>query len=649
MRPWLPTLVFVALGGSCSGPVEVSHGGPVSEWPVYGGDASGTRFSPLDEIDRTNVDRLEVAWTYHTGDVSEGGSDSPARNRSSFQATPLVVDGVLYVVSAFSRVIALDPETGAELWTFNPHLDLSISYSETAARGLSTWLDSARAEGEPCRRSIYVADRGARLHAVDSNTGELCAEFGEGGRVDLSVGIEPYEPSDYGVTSPPVVLGGKIVVGSAIGDNQRVEESPGVVRAFDARSGELVWSWDPIPRNPAQAAELGWIPEQAARNGAGNAWSILSADEERDLVFVPTGSIAPDFYGGERLGDNRWSDSVVALRGETGELVWGFQTVHHDLWDYDLAAQPVLVDGPGGRPAVAMATKTGLVFLLDRETGEPVIPVEERPVPASDVEGEQASPTQPFPLKPPPLSAHSLAPEDAFGITPWDRRDCEEALKGLRYEGPFTPPSLQGTLIFPGNAGGTNWGSAAFDPARKLLYVNTSNVPHVVQLIPRNRMAEMREKYPGREISDQDGTPYGMMRYTLLSPLEIPCNPTPWGQLHAIDTETGNIVWQTNLGTIRDLAPIPLPLAWGTPNMGGPLATAGGLVFIGAAMDDYLRAFDAETGEELWKGRLPAGGQATPLTYRVREDGKQYVVIAAGGHAKMGTTLGDAVVAFALP
>lgn len=638
---------LLALLAACSQPTP--QGGPVSEWPHYGADGGGSRFSLLDEITPANVHRLEIAWTYHTGDVSDGGPDAPARNKSSFQATPLVVDGLMYVVSAFSRVIALDPETGAEKWVFDPHLDLGVQYSEIAARGVSTWRDPQKAVGAPCRRSIYVADRGARLHAVDALTGALCEEFGDGGRLNLAEGIEPYNPSDYGVTSPPAVLGGKLIVGSAIGDNQQVEEASGVVRAFDARTGALLWSWDPVPRDAEQAAAQGWRPEQSQRNGAGNAWSILSVDEERDPVFVPTGSVAPDFFGGERLGDNRWADSVVALRGETGELVWGFQTVHHDLWDYDVAAQPVLMDGPGGIPAVAVATKTGLVFLLNRETGEPLIPVEERPVPATDIPGEQPSPTQPFPVKPPPLSAHSLMPEDAFGLTPWDRGPCREVLEKLRYEGAFTPPSLQGTLIYPGNVGGANWGSASFDAGRGLLFVNTSNLPHVVQLIPREEMASMRKKHRGREISNQEGAPYGMMRYVPLSPLGMPCNPRPWGQIHAIDTATGDVRWQSTLGTIEDLAPIPLPLAWGTPNMGGPVSTASGLVFIAAAMDNYLRAFDSETGEELWKGRLPAGGQATPMTYRVRETGKQYVVIAAGGHGKMGTTLGDALVAFALP
>lgn len=367
---------------------------------------------------------------------------------------------------------------------------------------------------------------------------------------------------------------------------------------------------------------------------------------------MPTGSASPDFYGGERRGENLYADSVVALRAATGDLVWHFQTVHHNLWDYDVPAQPTLVSiWREGKaiPAVAQATKTGHLFLLHRETGEPLLPVEERPVPASDVAGEEAWPTQPFPIAPPPLVPQHLQPEDAWGLTFWDRGRCRERIRSLRSEGIFTPPSLRGTLIFPGNGGGTNWGSVAFDPERGLLLVNTSRVAHIVTLLPREGYDAVKEANPRVEISPQLGTPYGMRRDVLLSPLGIPCNPPPWGTLAAVELATGAVRWEVTLGTTRDLAPIPISRPWGTPNMGGPIVTAGGLVFIGAAMDDYLRAFDVETGEELWKGRLPAGGQATPMTYRVRKGARQHVLIAAGGHQRMGTRLGDAIVAFALP
>ncbi len=651
------SLLFLLLMAGCSPDPEIPVGGPTAEWPVYGNTPGGARYSPLTQIDQGNVGHLEVAWTYHTGDVSEGGPGAPARNRSSFQATPIVVDGTLYFPTAFSRVIALDPETGRERWSFDPELDLSARYGEIAARGVTSWLDPERSAGDECRQRIFLAHRGARLHALDAETGRPCPDFGTAGEVDLTLGVarvrDPdYHRPHYGVTSPPVTIGDLVVVGSAIGDNQWVEDASGVVRAYDARSGALRWVWDPIPREEGDPAWREWTPEARRKSGGANAWSILSVDPERDLVFVPTGSASPDFYGGERTGDNRWANSVVALRGSTGELVWGYQLVHHDLWDYDVPAQPTLVTlhrNGEAIPAVAQASKMGLVFVLHRETGEPLFPVEERPVPQSDVPGERTSPTQPFPTLPPPLVPHRFAPEDAWGLTPWDRGRCREIFQDLRYDGIFTPPSLQGTLLFPGGAGGTNWGSVAFEPSSGLLVLNTSSVPHSVRLIPQADLAETRRANPGKEVSPQAGAPYGMIRDVVISPLGVPCNPPPWGQLHAIDLSTGKIRWQVTLGTTRDLAPVPIPMGWGTPNMGGPIITATGLVFIGAAMDDYLRAFDLESGAELWKGRLPAGGQATPMTYRLGEDRRQYVVIAAGGHGKMGTRLGDALVAFALP
>ncbi len=624
-----------------------------ADWPVYGGDAGGTRHSPLAEITPANVSHLRVAWTFHTGDVSDGSNTQGWK--TAFEATPLVVDGTLYFPSPFGRVFALDPETGAQRWVHDTRLDRTGRYSESTSRGVATWLDPQRADGDPCRRRILYATLDARLFALDARTGEPCADFANGGFVDLRRGVGAERLGEYEVTSPPAVIGERVVVGSAIADNQRTDAPSGVVRAFDVRTGAQLWAFDPIPGDPQDPAAKTWEGDSARRTGAANAWSILSVDEARDLVFIPTGSPSPDYYGGERKGDDRYANSVVALRGSTGQVVWSFQVVHHDLWDYDVPAQPVLVtlerDGVDV-PAVVQATKMGLLFVLHRETGAPLFPVEERPVPASDVPGEQASPTQPFPLAPPPLVPQVLRPEDAVGLTPWDRGRCRDAIAKLRNEGLYTPPSLRGTLEFPGIAGGTNWGSVAFDADRSLLLVNTSRAAFQATLVPRDEFEAQRDRARGDrtvEFAPQVGTPYGMRRGPVLSPLGMPCNAPPWGALSAVDLSNGTIRWESTLGTPRDLAPVPVWFATGTPNLGGPLVTAGGLVFIGAAMDDYLRAFDTETGRELWKGRLPAGGQATPMTYRVREGGRQFVVIAAGGHGKMGTRLGDALVAFALP
>jgi quinoprotein glucose dehydrogenase len=621
------------------------------EWSAYGRDAGGSRYSPLAQINRDNVNQLKVAWEFHTGALQVKGQSA---HKSAFEATPLLVDGTLYLSTPFSRVIALDPTTGKERWSYEPKINLQQSYSEVTSRGVSTWVDAKLKSDAPNRRRIFIATLDARLIALDARTGEVCKEFGQDGQIDLTKDVRYTRGGDYQVTSPPAIIGDLIVVGSSMGDNRGVELERGVVRAYNARTGKLHWSWDPIPTSEKDPAYKTWKGEGAIRTGAANAWSVISADPERDLVFVPTSSPSPDFYGGERLGDNRYANSVVALRASTGKVVWQYQVVHHDLWDYDVAAQPMLINLKRDRrniPAVVVATKMGHIFILHRETGKPLFPVEERPVPKSTIPGEEISPTQPFPVLPRPIAPSKLTPDMAWGLTPADKDWCRERIKSLRSEGIFTPPSFEGTIMFPGNGGGVNWGGMAFDAQRNLMIAATNRLPFAVKLIPRDEFNRMRQagetnRFKG-EFGWQTGTPYVMYREPLRSPSGTPCNPPPWGALTAVDLTSGEIKWEVPLGQIPQVAMLPKSDEWGSINLGGGIVTAGGLVFIAAAMDTYLRGFDVETGKEIWKAPLPASAQATPMTYQV--NGKQYLVICAGGHGKLGTKMGDSVVAFALP
>jgi quinoprotein glucose dehydrogenase len=611
------------------------------EWTAYGRDAGGSRYSPLDGIHPGNVAGLRVAWIYRTGDLH------PDRGR--FQSTPLAVEDRLFVTSPLGRVSAVDPGSGRELWTYDPGIDLSGSYGDFANRGPTYWRGPEGGPGgPPCGSRIFVATIDARLIALDPGTGVPCAEFGVDGEVDLTEGLRnpPRWLGEYQVTSPPAVLGDRIVVGSAIADNQRVDAPSGAVRAFHAVSGDLLWSWDPVPQDPADPAHAAWVGPDAHRSGAANAWAPLSVDPELGLVFVPTSSPSPDFYGGERLGRNDYANSLVALDGASGRVRWHFQVVHHDLWDYDIPAQPVLFpfrgDGGEGRapvPAVAVATKMGHLFVLDRRTGEPLLPVEERPVPASDVPGEQAWPTQPFPVRPAPLTLQHLDPDGPLGATPEDTRWCRERIAGLRFDGPFTPPPLQGTLVLPGNVGGMQWGGVAVDPIRGIGVAPVNRIPFVITLVPREEVAARREATPEAEFAPQQGTPYALERRALMAPSGAPCAPPPWGSLVGVDLNGGEPIWDVPLG------------AAGPPAMGGAVVTAGGLAFMGGTADRTLRAFDVGTGELLWEGSLPADALATPMT--LLAEGRQYVVVAAGGHDRLralsGAPLSDHLVAFALP
>jgi quinoprotein glucose dehydrogenase len=602
-----------------------------SGWPQYGGDQGGQRHSSATQITPSNVAQLHQVWSYSTDDATR---HAQALKGSSFENTPILDEGKLFICSAFQEVSALDPGTGKEIWRFDPHAPdgAKLSYPNShVCRGVAYW------KGPDGRGRIFLAANNRRLYALDAASGKPIASFGDHGAAVIYDGKLVHE-TQMEFTSAPIVSHGVVVVGSSLDDNQRVDELRGTVRAFDAMTGAPKWSFDPV-----QGANM--------RAGAANVWAPLSADDACGLVYLPTSSPSPDFWGGYRTGDDRYTTAIVALKIATGEVAWSFQTVHHNVWDYDLPAQPTLgtVTYKGQTsPALLQATKQGLLFTINRETGKPIIPVVERKVPQGAAPGDRLSPTQPFPVAPPPLAPNRITADDAFGLTFWDRGKCRDAMKAARSDGLFTPPSTQGTLIYPFTGGGTNWGGLSFDAAHDVAFVNTSSAIHEVTLIPAKDFDAFRKAHPHEEVSRNQGAPFGMWRRTLLSPFGIPCNPPPWGQLHAIDMASGKILWSVPLGTTEDLAPFSQYLLGktGIPNFGGPISTDSGLVFIAATMDDYLRAFDAKTGAELWRGRLPAGGQATPMTYMWK--GRQYVVIAAGGHEKAGTKRGDQVIAFAL-
>ena len=653
---------------ACGGGERVDYSGPVAGWDAWGNDAGGQRHSPLTQITPANVDELHVAWTYRIGAVSDAAeSPTPAGDARrmlaegmapegmkypALESTPILAEGRLYLCSSRNEVVALDPETGRELWAHDPQIDLRGLHLLNC-RGVTYFHDATAPEGAACRGRIITGTLDGRLLELDAATGKPCAGFGVQGALDLRAGLGRNRPGDYAISSPPVVVGDVVIVGGRIEDSFRTDMPAGVIRAFDVRTGAPRWAWNPLP--PGQNdTELAVAGEPYVR-ATPNAWSVYSVDAQHGLVFVPTGNVQVDLYGGDRggleNGRDHYSSSVVALESATGRVAWHFQTVHHDIWDYDVPSQPVLFDWPvdgGTVPALVQPTKQGHLYVLNRLTGEPLVPVEERPVPQDGaVAGEYLSPTQPFPANDAfVVRKPTLTEADMWGFTPWDRGKCRDLFRRYRSEGLYTPPSLEGTITYPNNMGVMNWGSVSIDRERALLIVNTSHVATVTTMVPR---AEADRRIANGEfLLPQAGAPYAFSWLPLLSPWGAPCNKPPWGTLVAIDLENRKRAWEVTLGTTRDLAPFPVWLKLGTPNIGGPITTASGLTFIGATTDNYLRAFDTESGEELWKGRLPAGPQATPMTFRLRPDGKQFVVIAAGGHRVLGSKLGDYLVAFSL-
>ncbi|MBT8440972.1 MAG: pyrroloquinoline quinone-dependent dehydrogenase [Gammaproteobacteria bacterium] len=629
-------------------------------WMHYGGDIGGSRFSQLREINRDNVADLELAWTYRTGAVDE---NPHLEQFIDFQATPILLPeeagGHLIVCTPFTKVIALDPATGEERWTFEPKFNKTPYAGRFKCRGLSQWRDPEAQADERCATRLFLPLPDMSLMAIDARDGELCPDFGTGGVVDVRPLIEAAVPAATVIgtqlLSPAGLVRDTVVVTTTSNKFKSASSINGAVRGFDARTGKLRWTFDPLVRVAAEGLEP--TPQNV---GGANVWVMLSADEERDLIFLPTASPAPNFWGLHRPGDNRYANSIVALRGSTGEVVWHFQIVHHDVWDRDVPSQPIVVDiRRDGEtiPAVIQLSKTGMAFVFHRETGEPLLPIEERPVPTDGIPGEQLSPTQPFTVKPPPLVRQGITPDDAWGATWFDRNACRQKIESLRHGSMFNPPSFEGSVLYPQIGGGMNWGGGAFDPQRNLLITPVSQIPYFVRLIPQDQVDPEQAAKPHAGAPMQGpgyigDTDYAVEHGPLFSPSMTPCTSPPWNKLVAVDMARGEIRWDIPFGVLDKVIPLPVPLLpplkWGVPSAGGPIITAGGVVFIGATADSRFRAFDIDTGEELWQEMLPTSAMATPMTYEI--DGRQFVVIAAGGHSwYYAHGIDDYVLAYALP
>lgn len=640
------------MGGSVAAPAD---GVPPGEWHAYGRTGHGQRYSPLAQITPDNVNSLEMVWQYRTGDL-RGQPGDP--KETTFEVTPLKVGNRLFFCTPHQAVIALDAATGTEVWRFNPEIQGQLALQHLTCRGLSYQSAAAvpppaPATGDGCTARLFMPTADGRVIALNPDTGKVCSSFGGGkGQIDLWAGMPNVKPGAYYSTSPVVVTSKLIIVGGTVLDNVSTKEQSGVIRAYDINTGALVWAWD--SGRPGSSTPL--APGQVYTPNSPNSWSISSVDEALGMVYVPLGNQPPDQWGGQRSpAVETYSSSVVALDLATGKVRWNFQTVHHDLWDYDVPAQPSLLDLSikGERvPALVQPTKQGEIFVLDRRTGVPLLPVSEVAAPQGAAEGDRTAPTQPksaLSFNPPPLTGR-----DMWGATMFDQLYCRIAFHRLRYEGRFTPPSTQGTLVYPGNFGVFNWGGVAVDPVRQMAFTTPTYLAFVSQLVPRPDdtalMVQGKQRPEGSlpSLNENFGAPFAVKLSAFLSPLGIPCQAPPWGYVAGADLTTGAIAWKHKNGTVRDLSPVPLPFRMGVPSLGGPLTTAGGVAFLSGTLDDYLRAYDVNNGNEIWKSRLPAGGQATPMSYAVA-DGRQFVLVVAGGHGSLGTRKGDYVRAYALP
>ncbi|BAI76501.1 quinoprotein glucose dehydrogenase (plasmid) [Azospirillum sp. B510] len=635
---------------------------PDGEWQAYGRTGHGQRYSPLSGITPENVDRLQVAWSYQTGDL-RGRPGDP--KETTFEATPLKIGNRLFLCSPHQQVIALDATTGKEVWRRDLQVDpRQLALQHLTCRGLSYRpAPQGALRGAPpqaaapagvgaCAARLFMPTADGRLVALNPEDGSICTGFGDNGQVDLWANMPNVRPGAYYSTSPPVVTANLVIVGGTVLDNVSTKEQSGVIRAFDVNDGHLVWNWDSAKPDRTTPIAGG----QTYTVNSPNSWSIASVDEALGMVYLPMGNQPPDQFGaGRSPAVERFSSSVVALDLATGQVRWVFQTVHHDLWDYDVPAQPSLIDLTiNGQtvPALVQPTKQGELFVLDRRSGQPILPVTEKPAPQGAAEGDHSAPTQPvsaLSYDPPPLTG-----ADMWGATMFDQLACRIALKRLRYEGRFTPPSLQGSLIYPGNFGVFNWGGVAVDPQRGIAFTTPTYLAFVSQLVPRENDRDLyvqggeRPQFSLPALNENFGAPYAVKLGPFVSALGLPCQAPPWGYVAAADLTTGKLAWKHKNGTTRDASPLPLPFRMGVPNLGGPIMTAGGVAFLSGTIDDYVRAYDVSTGKQLWESRLPAGGQATPMTYQ-GGDGRQYVLVVAGGHGSLGTKGGDSVIAYALP
>ena len=599
------------------------------DWRHYGSDPGGSKYSPLKQIDRANVARLRVAWTYHTKDFTAG--EYPTS--TAFESTPLVVDGIMYVTTPLSRLIALDAETGRELWVFDPKVSRERPGSQLVNRGSTFWSDGKS-------KRIFLGDAEGRLFAIDATSGKPAPAFGNDGWINLRQDMaDKFPDARWGLSSQVVVWHDLVIVGARSPDGEPRGPS-GDVRAFNARTGKLAWRFHVVPRKGEFGVDT-WEGESWKDRAGVNPWSMMSVDVERGMVFVPLTSPGTDFYGGDRKGANLFGDCILALDAASGKRIWHFQTIHHDLWDWDLPAMPNLVTlHRNGKniPAVAQVTKTGFVFILDRLTGKPLYDVEERPVPLSKIPGEQSWPTQPFPVKPPPFARQTMSWDELTDVTPESRAECGKLIEGAVTGPMFRPIGLEYTVMFPGTNGGTNWGGASYDPISNLLFVNSMDVGALTRMAPRPEGSIIPYRSMGRGTQSSRFWDHNL----------YPCQKPPWGSLTAIDLDKGEFRWRVTLGVVDELIARGIPPT-GAPNLGGSIATAGGLVFIGATNDSRFRAFDKDTGKEIWVTKLPASAHATPMTFMGKKTKKQFVVVAAGGGNKYNSTYGDSLVAYSLP